>query len=96
MYSSHSLDNQAYIPESLTEIQQTMSMAVITIAIGQLVSIKANSFLSATKKPRQWRGFFVFDIPEGKRMGLNAWSTADAYALCADQPSYVQPYERHE
>ncbi|RMJ05341.1 hypothetical protein DOQ08_00008 [Marinobacter litoralis] len=45
---------------------------------------------SDTKKPDQKIGFF-----HRHEVLINAWRTADAYALYADQPSYAQPYVRH-
>src|SRR5690606_9904579 len=45
---------------------------------------------SGTKKPDQKIGFF-----HRHNVLINAWSTADAYALYADQPSYAQPYAHH-
>ncbi len=51
------------------------------------------------KKKRLPQGQTFFDRakarkPEGQR--INAWRTADAYALYADQPSYAQQHGRHE
>ncbi len=44
-----------------------------------------------TKKPDHKIGFF-----NRQKVQINAWRTADAYALYADQPSYAQLYEHHE
>lgn len=53
------------------------------------------SVILPIKKAWQLPGFFDTRKSEYQQR-INAWSTADAYELCADQLSYAQPYGHHE
>ncbi|SEG71005.1 hypothetical protein SAMN05444390_103402 [Marinobacterium lutimaris] len=49
-------------------------------------------------QPLMAAGFFgILTLrTEARSQRINAWRTEDAYALCADRPSYVQLHGRHE